>query len=50
MVKGDRQAWKAAYFEKAERLLTQYERVSLSITINYIIYIVYSTYAIVLTL
>jgi large subunit ribosomal protein LP0 len=27
MVKGDRQAWKAAYFEKAERLLTTYERI-----------------------
>ena len=24
MVKGDRRAWKAAYFEKAQRLLTQY--------------------------
>ena len=27
MVKGDRQAWKAAYFEKAQRLLTQYEKI-----------------------
>jgi large subunit ribosomal protein LP0 len=27
MVKGDRQAWKAAYFEKAKRLLTEYERI-----------------------
>jgi len=27
MVKGDRQAWKAAYFEKAKNLLTQYEKV-----------------------
>merc|ERR1712157_207528 len=24
---GDRQAWKAAYFEKAQRLLTQYEKI-----------------------
>jgi len=27
MVKGDRQAWKAAYFEKASKLLNQYERI-----------------------
>jgi len=27
MVKGDRQAWKAAYFEKASKLLTQYEKI-----------------------
>jgi len=27
MVKGDRQAWKAAYFEKAKNLLSQYEKV-----------------------
>jgi len=27
MVKGDRQAWKAAYFEKASGLLTQYEKI-----------------------
>merc|ERR1712064_107891 len=27
MVKGHRQAWKAAYFEKAQRLLTQYEKI-----------------------
>jgi len=27
MVKGDRQAWKAAYFEKATKLLNSYERI-----------------------
>lgn len=27
MVKGDRQAWKAAYFEKAQRMLNQYEKI-----------------------
>ena len=31
MVKGDRQAWKAAYFEKASKLLTQYEKVKQSL-------------------
>ena len=27
MVKGDRQAWKASYLEKARALLTQYDRI-----------------------
>ena len=27
MVKGDRQAWKQAYFEKAHKLLSKYERI-----------------------
>ena len=27
MVKGDRQAWKQAYFEKANGLLAKYERI-----------------------
>ena len=27
MVKGDRQAWKQAYFEKANALLGKYERI-----------------------
>jgi len=27
MVKGDRQAWKAAYFEKAQRLLSEFEKI-----------------------